>query len=427
MAGKGEGLAFLCMTVIGIGYLFPISAVWAAFDYWKVLFPDINIEFVVTGVYQTGSMFTVIFLMLAKSFSLGPRILGGFCGQFVCLAIIFAFRWLPVTRDALFYLLLVVILFCSVATGYLDSAVLSLCSQYSPRMQQFLQIGIGLGTLVSVLYRDTTKLLMSGRGLADATSMYFAAALATVLICVACYRLLMSLPVSKAVLAGEVTTWNSPPPLACNFASPTPGGRLRTDSSNRAKSLLEAEQQEVANDEALADFTTVWPRVRINQSVAFLNLFLTTLCYPGLITSIPCRQFTALRAEHWFQTLLLTAFALADIVGRFLTDERLGRAGLHYGNIWMTVVVRATLFPAMLFCIASPNASDGLAVAVVAAFGLLNGFCVSLALMVMNDIPELSAEQRKTCGRISACSVNSGLCVGSLAAAVLAIALGLGS
>ena len=30
------------MLAIGIGYLFPISAIWAAFDYWKVLEPDLD-------------------------------------------------------------------------------------------------------------------------------------------------------------------------------------------------------------------------------------------------------------------------------------------------------------------------------------------------------------------------------------------------
>lgn len=40
------------MVVIGIGYLFPIAAIWAAFDYWKLLFPDQNVEFAVTALYQ---------------------------------------------------------------------------------------------------------------------------------------------------------------------------------------------------------------------------------------------------------------------------------------------------------------------------------------------------------------------------------------
>lgn len=42
------------MVVIGIGYLFPIAAIWAAFDYWKLLFPDQNVEFAVTALYQAG-------------------------------------------------------------------------------------------------------------------------------------------------------------------------------------------------------------------------------------------------------------------------------------------------------------------------------------------------------------------------------------
>merc|ERR1712203_22551 len=75
----------LCMTVIGIGYLFPISAIWAAFDYWKLIFPNSNIEFEVSCVFQVGSVVTVAFLSFSPTFSWGPRIYGGFSGQFVCL------------------------------------------------------------------------------------------------------------------------------------------------------------------------------------------------------------------------------------------------------------------------------------------------------------------------------------------------------
>lgn len=50
--GKGRALAHLLVTMIGIGYLFPIAAIWSAFDFWKALFPGSNIEFSVTVVYQ---------------------------------------------------------------------------------------------------------------------------------------------------------------------------------------------------------------------------------------------------------------------------------------------------------------------------------------------------------------------------------------
>ena len=182
------------MVIIGVGYLFPMAAIWAAFDYWKMLFPDRNVEFAVTAWYQAmismlckafqcfckdvlkgargcaienqvGSFVTVVALSFQESFDFGPRILGGFAGQFLCLSVpqlskqlqkrlseafqrpsevIFIFHWLSAS---LYQLLLAVVLLCSVATGYLDSALLSLCSQYSSKMQSYLQIGLGFGPL----------------------------------------------------------------------------------------------------------------------------------------------------------------------------------------------------------------------------------------------------------------------------------------
>ena len=41
--------------------------------------------------------------------------------------------------------------------------------------------------------------------------------------------------------------------------------------------------------------------------------------------------------------------------------------------------------------------NDVLSMAAVACFGFLNGYCASLCLIVVNEIPDLSAEQRKTC------------------------------
>eukprot|EP00434_Breviolum_minutum_P023582 symbB.v1.2.020802.t1/scaffold1768.1/size102365/3 len=404
------------MLVIGIGYLFPIAAIWAAFDYWKVLFPDSNVEFAVTALYQVGSIVTVAALSFTESFVLGKRILGGFMGQFLCLGGILSFRWLPVAPALLYQLLLGVVVLCSVATGYLDSALLSLCSQYSSNMQQWLQIGIGFGTLVSVIYRDSTKLLMS-HDIADATCAYFTIALITVIICISAYRLLMSLPISRHVtdrtdldekLLDKSSHFESPLPYACSFS---PGGGK--DSEESALGLNDL------NYEAGTSFSAVLRVVWFNQLVIFANFTLTTFCYPGLITAIPCRQMKWLQSGHWFQTILLTVFTLFDISARFVTHYRLG---LYYGNIQYTALLRSLLLPFMVYCAASETGSDLFSMAVVAAFGFLNGYCASLCLIVINEIPTLSTEQRKTCGRISACSVNTGLCVGSLGASALAAA-----
>jgi len=416
------------MTMIGIGYLFPIAAIWAAFDYWKVMFPDINIEFPVTVVYQVVSVLAVALLSLSKSLTLGPRIIGGFCGQFVCLAIILILLWTGLAKAALLTLLLVIVTLDAVATGYLDSALMALCSQYSSKMQQCLQIGIGFGTVVSVIYRDITKIVLAG-DVADATTAFFCIALMTVCACLASYRMLMSLPISRHVVRADnmqklldepTTPPQSPPlmPMSPTYVPVSPMGQERRDFLDD-KDLPEDGVR--LND---ASFKTVFRMVRRNQLTIFLNFVLTTLAYPGMITAIPCRQFLQLKPEHWFQTLLFTAFTLVDIVARFCTSYR---CGLSHKNIYLTLIVRALLFPFIFYCAAVSTASDVLAFLVVASFGFLNGYCVSLSLIVINEIPELTAEQRKTCGRISAFSINSGLCIGSLLAAALASLTGLDS
>jgi len=154
----------------------------------------------------------------------------------------------------------------------------------------------------------------------------------------------------------------------------------------------------------------------------FLNFLITMVFYPGLLVSIPCRQMAALRPNQWFQELLLTAFTVADICGRFSMGRRLG---LNSGNIHLTVLLRALLFPCAIVCIVYPQATDVLALVVAVVFGFLNGYCLGLSLVVVVEIPGMTQEQRTTCGRLSACSVSAGLCAGSFASAGVAAALGL--
>ena len=78
------------MVIIGVGYLFPMAAIWAAFDYWKMLFPDRNVEFAATAWYQVGSLLTVIFLSFQESLDFGPTDPGR-----LCRSIPFSFHHLP--------------------------------------------------------------------------------------------------------------------------------------------------------------------------------------------------------------------------------------------------------------------------------------------------------------------------------------------
>jgi hypothetical protein len=59
-------------------------------------------------------------------------------------------------------------------------------------------------------------------------------------------------------------------------------------------------------------FSTTVHQVWFNQLMIFANFILTTICYPALITAIPCRQMQSLASAEWFQTLLLTIFTLFE-------------------------------------------------------------------------------------------------------------------
>lgn len=372
--------AKVCILVMGIGYLFPIGALWAAFDYWSELFPTHNVEFDVNLVFYLGSLVTVIALCFVEQFNFGPRIYGGYLGQMLCLAGASCFRWLHVSNSVLLVILLTVVLLCSVATGYLDSALLSLCSQYSSQMQAYLQIGIGVGFLLSMVYRDATKLLIPGH-VEDASTIYFMWGLFTLLLCILAYRILSGLQIkdTKDQETYGSTDRQSPGPIS----SPN-----------------------------LPLVSKIWR----NEVTIFANFALTTFCHPGLITAIPCRQMRSLEHDQWFQTILLTVYTVCDVIARCGTEFRFG---LNYRNIYWTAILRLITVPFMLFCAFSVLSSDVFAFLVVAIAGFQNGYCASLCLIVVNEIPELTAEQLKHCGRISACSVNAGLAAGSVAISIV--------
>ncbi|KAF4665809.1 Epsin-1, required for endocytosis and actin patch assembly [Perkinsus olseni] len=380
--------AYTRMVIIGIGYLFPISAIWAAFDYWKTLFPDKNIEFVVTCLYQFGSVMTVLILSLGKSMKFHRRILGGFSGQFCCLFVIFLFRWLGLPVNVVYGILLGLVFLMSVVTGFLDSALLALNSQYSPKMQEALQIGIGFSTFVSVVYRDITKLISTSQ--ANSTSIYFLAALATVIVCISAYVSLMRMPISAHI--------------------------HEEDASSRQQPLLEKKEEEEVN------IWKVLRRVWFNELVIFLNFLLTTACYPAILTAIPCYTLTVLAPAHWYQTILLSVFTVFDVIARFCVRHR---GPLYYGNIWITAAVRMCIFPLVVLCATGTFRNDWFSMFIVALFGFGNGFAGSLSLITINEIPGLSGPELKATGRFSAVAVNSGLCVGGFVAMGLGVWLGL--
>ncbi|KAF4729393.1 hypothetical protein FOZ62_009836, partial [Perkinsus olseni] len=240
----------------------------------------------------------------------------------------------------------------------------------------------GLSTFVSVIYRDTTKLMAAS--VADATTIYFGAALVTILICASCFYSLMGMPIS-AHLHNVIK----------------PEDEDNTDDAATQR-LLGPSDRPPHHSLHIADvFSKVW----FHEAVIFAQLIITLTCYPAVVTAIPCVTFTSLDEDHWFQTILLTVFTTADVIGRFSVRFR---GPLGYSNIWMTLVFRALLVPILVSCATGSISSDWASLSAIFVFGLANGYSVSLTLITVNEIPGLTADELKATGRFSAVSLNLG-------------------
>lgn len=392
---------YLKMMVIGIGYLFPMCALFAAFDYWKELFSDRadSIEFEIMIVYQTASVGTVLALSLVKTMDMHLRIVGGFIGQFISLLFISMFPLLSgyVPASVLFPVLMIFTFSMAVSTGFLDSALLCFNSQYSPRMQEALQIGIGCSIFASVLYRDVTKLI--GSNIAESSIVYFVCSLLTVVACLWNYISLLRHPVSWPVRASSVFRGAS------------------TGDATPAEELGLAPVKEPVTTKSVLQ--KCWK----NQLVVFLHFIFCSLGYPAMITAIPLYseslQGTWLGREQWYQAVLLTIFTVTDTVSRFGVRNR-----YHFtpSNFWQSVVIRTTLIPLLWIAAAGWIVqSDLFSIISVILFGITNGYCISLSLILMNEIPEMSIDELAVAGRFSAFSVNAGLCVGGVMAGAFSV------
>ena len=428
--------AYLCMLVIGVGYMFPICAVWAAFDYWKFLLSESvenasQIEFELNAVYQTGSVSTVLFLALfnGQGASVPLRVYFGFLGQFLTLFFLLSARfWASeISIENLRFSLLLSTLMLSVVTGVLDSAILSLNSQYDSKMQEAMQIGIGCSISISIFLRVITKAL--GRTDESAATAFFSSSLGIVVLCILAFRTLLKLKVSENVVAK--LGWDNSFSLIFErhetssedlaFYSPLESRRNPSFLiEENSRSLQENWKSFRAGSNV--EFLTVLRKCWKFELVVFSQFVICAFGYPALITAVPCFQGrkTWLGQSNWFQTIQLALFAISDLLSRFCIRWR---GKLENTNFGYTLIPRV-LIAGLLFIAATGRLnSDFFVSAIVSVFGLLNGYFVSLAVVLVNDLPNCSKSELFLIGRFSAFALNFGLCIGGILAAVAGRAL----
>ena len=191
-------LASVLFAWVGVGYLFPFSALTQPVDYWHLMFPQFNIEFPLTTLYLwTNLLFLALLVFLGGEPSYTTRIIGGFCGQFLVLAAVPTYYFFHFDEATHYFLVMCAVGLAAIATAFVDSVAISFSSQYPVQVQEALQFGIGLSTLIGSVYRLVTKAVFPPDQIVASSLLYFYCGALTILLCIGAYYWLLSLPISK--------------------------------------------------------------------------------------------------------------------------------------------------------------------------------------------------------------------------------------
>jgi hypothetical protein len=192
--------AKIYMSLIGIGYLFPFSALTQPVDYWNVLFPDFNIEFTLTAVFMWTNLIFLFLIVLfgGKNPSYQTRIVGGFIGQLIILIFVPSLNFFQISNPHIYYACIMLSTgLVAAVTALLDSVVIGFASHYPPQILEGLQIGIGFSSLIGSVYRILTKLVFPKNEILLSSIIYFYTGALTIGCCIMSYYALISLPISQ--------------------------------------------------------------------------------------------------------------------------------------------------------------------------------------------------------------------------------------
>jgi equilibrative nucleoside transporter 1/2/3 len=421
--------ACVLFTIVGVGYLFPFSALTQPIDYWNLLFPDFNMEFPLTALYMWTNLIMLGALVFGSQGTphFTRRIVGGFIGQLLVLVAVPTSYFFHFDEGANIIAILGLTVVAAIVTAFIDSSLIALVSQYPLRVQEYFQLGVGVSTLIGSVYRDITKLAFPPDAIVESSLLYFYTGAATIGVCILAYYRLLQLPISKQCLARaeeaevEVEAHQPHPHHHPQFDANTPA----TEASQLIPIEIEKPVLQTQSTSSLEpDRYEVLRKILFNEFMVLL-LFLSTLAlWPPLVTEIPAygAQTQAIfESTGWWALVLLTVFSFSDCLGRLLVRFRMG---WNKDNIWIAVALRFVLFPLIVGQVQGwwfANTSDGddnswkldaWSAFLVGLLGLTNGYVGTLCIVLVNDCLETTQEQA-IAGTFTSFFLNSGLVFGA--------------
>lgn len=398
---REESAACVLFALVGVGYLFPFSALTQPVDYWKALFPDFNIEFALTSTFMytnLAALALIVVLMTRPLYT--PRIVGGFLGQFAVLVFVPSSYFFLTSENANAWAVLGGTAVVAIATAFIDSSTIALVSQYPLRVQESFQLGVGLSTLIGSIYRDLTKLIFPADQLVLSTQIYFYTGALTIALCIGAYYRLLRLSITNKYV----------------MAKAKHAGVELTEKSY----LLDKPTSRVSGSDSDGDFgsTTRKPtKWTVLRKVAHLQLLITLVfvaslsLWPPLVTEIKTYNFPSLEASGWWSLILLTIFSVCDCVGRFMVRHRFG---LTPSNVWIVVLARFLLIPVIVGIVKGYWLThDAWSVLFVAILGHTNGYVGTLTIIFVNE--SVHPDEQHLAGPFTSFFLNLGLVLGASA------------
>eukprot|EP00127_Corallochytrium_limacisporum_P004900 Clim_evm44s191 gene=Clim_evmTU44s191 len=452
-----EKIGAILFVCLGIGYLFPFSALTQPVDYWAYLFPDKAMDFDITAMFMYSNLVALFGLTFlgGDRLSFTFRIVGGFAGQVLVLAFIPSSYFFHFDEHTNYITIMAATGVIAIVTAFLDSSMIAMTSKFPPAFQQSLQVGIGVSTLIGSLYRDATKIAFPPNKTVLSSLLYFYCGSATVLVCLVLYFVLINLPIAKecleeidedeedeevgastAVSDEDNNTERTPLLSAPNAnndgtALERPGAQRGDEtrrkaylsrvsgsssgsggSSHSRRPVVAPSPSRSPGGRKKPPPMTLWQVMRhtFSSQMLVLLIFTTTLAaWPPLVSEIQSHQFPELNDNHWWPLILLTTVSVFDTIGRLTMHYRLG---LNYKTLWIVGLIRMLLVPAIALCVmARVFTHDVWSVLFSAIIGFTNGHTGSLAIMMASE--RCHHRDRHHAGSISAFFLNSGLVLGS--------------
>ncbi|KAI9907990.1 hypothetical protein PsorP6_003490 [Peronosclerospora sorghi] len=395
-----ETRACWLFALVGVGYLFPFSALTQPVDYWKLLFPDYNIEFALTSTFMyTNLFFLGVIVIFFGQPSYWGRIVCGFVGQLLVLALVPTSYFFISSEHGNAIAVLGGTALASISTAFIDSSTIALVSHYPQRVQESFQLGVGLSTLIGSLYRDFTKLVFPANQLLVSSLIYFYTGALTIVLCIGAFYKVMNLNITKKYSLRKV---NSSVEL--------------TERSQLVKERMVEEGSDQLSCSGLVP--TKWTVLKKvwHLEALILAVFVASLSvWPPLITEIKSYTFPSLQKSGWWSLILLTFFSISDCIGRFVVTHRFG---LTPANVWIPIMARFIFIPIIVGIVKEFwLQSDIWSVLSVVVVGFGNGYLGTLTIIFVSE--SVHNDEKHLIGPFTSFFLNFGLVLGSTVGLIL--------